>query len=67
MKNIESTVAIQDNVESHLCTEWEYITILVEYIKKYIESFHEGLCYSCYHCDYKAKYVSYQTICKIGS
>ena len=53
MKNIESTVAIQDNVESHLCNEWEYITILVDYVKKHIESFHEGICYPCYQCDYK--------------
>ena len=34
MKNIESTVAIQDNVESHLCYEWEYMTILVDYLEK---------------------------------
>ena len=29
------------------------ITILVDYVKKHIESFHEGICYPCYQCDYK--------------
>ena len=51
---MESTVALQDNVESHLCNEWEYMTILVEYLKKHIELFHEGVWYPCYQCDYKA-------------
>ena len=37
MKNIESTVAIQDNVESDLCNEWEYIIILVDYFIKHID------------------------------
>ena len=53
-KNIENTVAVQDNVESHLCNECEDMNILVNYLKKHIESFHEGVCYPCYQCDYKA-------------
>lgn len=35
--NIESTVGVQDNVESHLCNEWEYIIILVDYFIKHID------------------------------
>ena len=30
------------------------MNILVNYLKKHIESFHEGVCYPCYQCDYKA-------------
>ena len=51
---ILKTVAVQDNVESHLCNECEDMNILVNYLKKHIESFHEGVCYPCYQCDYKA-------------
>ena len=45
LRKILKTVAVQDNVESHLCNEWEYMNILVNYLKKHIESFHEGVCY----------------------
>ena len=30
------------------------MTIIVDYLKKHIESFHEGVCYPCYQCDYRA-------------
>ena len=41
----------QDDVESHLCNEWGYMSINVDYLKKHMESFHDGV---CYQCDYRA-------------
>ena len=41
------------------------MTILVEYIKKHIESIHEGVCYPCYQCDYKANMLHLKQYLKL--
>ena len=41
------------------------MTILVDYLEKYIESFHEGVCYPCYQCDYKGNMSHFKQYVKL--